>query len=122
MQNFQDNVTQWLGKVFSQEVLDNSNERNFRFLEEAVELVQSANMSKEDVLRIVDYVYDRPVGEIPQEIGGVMVSLIALCNRHGRNLHDDAMTEINRCWQNIEKIRSKQAAKPQVVRGVDHYG
>ena len=117
MEYFQKTVTDWLKTTFSQEVIDNVDERSFRFIEEAVELVQSANMSREDVHRLVDYVYDRPAGELPQEIGGVMVSLAALCHTHGRDLSTDATTEILRCWQNVEKIRAKQAAKPKTVRG-----
>ncbi len=42
------------------------------------ELVQAVGTSREDALRLVEYVYTRPVGELRQEIGGVMVTLAAL--------------------------------------------
>lgn len=50
-----------------------------RFLEEAVELVQALGLTKDDVLRVVDYVYGRPVGEVENEIGGVGMTLLPLC-------------------------------------------
>ncbi len=38
--------------------------------EEGTELAQSAGISREDAHKNVDMVYDKPVGEIGQEIAG----------------------------------------------------
>lgn len=88
----------------------------YRFAEEALELVQACGASKEDVLRLVEYVYDRSMGEPAQEVGGVMVTLAALCFCNQIDLGSAAETELERVWQKIEKIRAKQAAKPEGVR------
>jgi hypothetical protein len=88
-------------------------ERNHRFLEEALELVQALGCSREDCLQLVAYVYGRPVGEPSQEAGGVMVTLAALCLASGLDMDEAAETELARVWTKIDVIRAKQAAKPR---------
>jgi hypothetical protein len=108
---FQTRVEDWMLATFGVSISTNRMERNFRFFEEATELVQAGGMSQEDAHRLVDYVYGRPVGELPQEIGGTMVTIAALCSAYGINLGEAAEAELDRCWINIEKIRAKQAQK-----------
>lgn len=110
---FQRTVGVWLETCFGTEIAEDKTERSHRFLEEALELVQSAGCTKEEALQLVDYVYDRPVGELTQEIGGVAVTLAAFCHAHCISLDRSAETELHRCWMNTEKIRAKQAAKPK---------
>ncbi|MGZ4968070.1 MAG: hypothetical protein ACXV8O_01525 [Methylobacter sp.] len=88
-------------------------ERSHRFLEESLELVQACGCTKSEALQLVDYVYGRPAGEPYQEVGGVMVTLAALCLAHGLNMHENGETELTRIWTMVEKIRQKQAAKPK---------
>jgi hypothetical protein len=57
-------------------------------------------------------VFSRPVGEKTQEIGGVRVTLAALCNAHGIDGDVAARTELDRVWTVVDKIRAKQATKP----------
>mgnify|MGYP001575296809 FL=1 len=102
-------------ECFGSEIPNDKRERAFRFLEEALELVQAAGTTKEQALKLVDYVYGRPVGELPQEVGGVGVTLAAFCSAHGIDLLDAQYQELRRCWNNIEKIRSKQAAKRDMM-------
>ena len=64
---FQNSVRYWILECFGSEISDYKPERNQRFLEEALELVQSCGMSPEDAHRLVDYVYSRPVGDKVQE-------------------------------------------------------
>lgn len=89
-------------------------ERNHRFLEEALELVQAADCTKAEALKLVEYVYGRPKGELHQEIGGVLVTLAALSDAHGADLEICGDVEIRRCWEKIMTIREKQAAKPKM--------
>lgn len=89
-------------------------ERNHRFLEEALELVQAAGCTRQEAILLVKYVYDRPVGELHQEIGGAMVTLAALADAHGADMEICADVELRRCWDKIEQIRAKQAAKPKM--------
>lgn len=95
------------------EVCRDGTERNHRFLEEALELVQSLGCTQSEARQLVDYVFSRPVGEPKQELGGVMVTLSALASCHDMNLDTAGETELIRVWKNIDKIRAKQAAKPK---------
>lgn len=109
--SYQTRVNSWMVSCFGTEIPKDKIERNYRFFEEATELVQACGMTKEDALRLIDYVYDRPVGEIPQEIGGVAVTLSALATAHEIRLISAEEDELTRCWEKIEMIRKKQAEK-----------
>lgn len=88
-------------------------ERNHRFFEESAELVQANGMTRSEAHQLVDYTFDRPVGELKQEVGGVMVTLAALCLASDVDMHQAGETELDRIWTKVEQIRSKQAAKPK---------
>lgn len=111
--SFQQRVLAWLMECFSMETCRNGAERNHRFLEEALELVQSLGCTSSEAHQLVDYVFERPAGEPTQELGGVMVTIAALCFPHELDMKAAAETELARVWKNIEKIREKQEAKPK---------
>lgn len=111
--SFQFHVARWMQACFGREISMDKVERNHRFLEEALELVQAGGCSKEEALQLVDYVYSRPVGMHYQEIGGVMVTLAALCEAYNDDMKGCGITELLRCWDKTEQIRAKQAAKPK---------
>lgn len=106
--SFQDGVAKWLVECFGQKVAHDKTERNYRFMEEALELVQSLGMSKEDVLRVVMYVFNRPAGEPFQEVGGVMVTLAALSSVNGIDMIKSGEAEAVFNWLRIDELRSKQ--------------
>lgn len=54
-------------------------ERACRFIEEAVELAQAVGLDAHEVEKIVGHVFDKPRGDTSQEVGGVGVTLLALC-------------------------------------------
>lgn len=112
---FQNEVGLWTDKCFGSEISEDTVERNHRFLEEALELVQACGCSVEEARQLVEYVFLRSVGEKRQEVGGVMVTLAALCNAQDVNMDISAMAELNRINDSstIEKIRFKQANKPK---------
>lgn len=112
--DFQQKVGLWCIDLFGSVIGANVATRCFRFAEEAVELTQSFGMSKASWHRILDYVYERPVGEPVQEVGGTMVTLAALCAAAGINMESAAVMEQRRCEQPevMEKIRNKQRLKP----------
>jgi hypothetical protein len=107
----QSRVKPWMLACFGAEISANVIERNHRFMEEALELMQSTGCTKADVLTLVDYVYGRPVGDQSQEVGGVMVTLAALCLAAGLDMHDCGDAELARIWEKIDKIRAKRATK-----------
>ena len=111
--NFQTHVRDWVVACFGQEIADDRGERNHRFIEEALELAQSHGVTKREVLQLLDYVYDRPVGEPEQEVGGTFLTFLALCSAYGYDAHSLGNVELSRVWGKIEKIRAKQKAKPK---------
>lgn len=114
MSDFQDRVQPWMMLCFGAEIAADRVERSDRFIEEALELVQASGYSADRAHALVDYVFNRPQGDINQEVGGVMVTLAAHCLAHGVNMHEAGETELARISQPaiVEKIRNKQASKP----------
>ena len=112
--SFQGRVNNWMRQCFSEEISEDRLERNDRFIEEALELVQSLGYSSDRAHALVEYVFSRPIGEPSQEVGGVVVTLAALCNTSKLNVCLDAEAELQRINQPavMSKIRAKQAAKP----------
>jgi hypothetical protein len=111
--NYQERVGRWMLSCFGRHVSHDRAQRNYRFLEEALELVQSTGCTAHEAHQLVDYVFNRPSGDPVQELGGTMVTLAALATANGLNLTIAAETELERNWQIIEKIRAKWAAKPK---------
>jgi hypothetical protein len=75
--------------------------------------VQACGATQSEVHQLVDYVYGRPVGEKAQEVGGVMVTLAALCLANDLHMRQAGEVELARIWTKVEQIRAKQAAKPK---------
>lgn len=55
----------------------------FRFIEEAIELVQACGLSRVDVILAVDYVFKNPKGAMRVEIGDVLLSVDILAATQG---------------------------------------
>jgi hypothetical protein len=99
MKNWQRVAYHWVENVFSPENAANPNERSERFGEEALELLQARGVSRERVHELVDYVYNRPAGEVPQELGGVMHTLLVLAEQGKLDLWECFRTEMHRVSQ-----------------------
>lgn len=111
--DFQARTAVWMRACFGAEISLDRTERSHRFIEEALELVQAAGCTSSEAHQLVDYVFGRPVGELPQEVGGVMVTLAALCQAHDVDMHAAGETELGRVWTKIDVIRAKHAMKPK---------
>ena len=111
-QTFQARVQPWLLACFGNEIAADRVERNHRFLEEALELVQATGCTRDEAHQLVDYVFDRPTGDPTQEVGGVMVTIAALCLARGLDMHSAGEDELARIWTKVEAIRDKHATKP----------
>lgn len=112
-EKFQARVAPWMDACFGPKISADKVERNHRFLEEALELVQANGCTASEAHQLVDYVYGRPVGNPHQEAGGVMVTLAALCLACGMDMHGAGEDELARIWTKVDVIRAKQAAKPK---------
>lgn len=113
MKSFQQRVQDWMMECFSMEICRDTQERNHRFLEESLELVQATGCTASEAHQLVDYVFGRPAGEPSQEVGGVMVTLSALCTARDIPVEHSGEIELARIWTKIDQIRAKQAAKPK---------
>lgn len=109
----QERVAPWMLECFGAEAAADIRERCDRFIEEAFELVQSFGYDRTRLATLEAYVYGRPVGKPAQEVGGVMLTLAALCGAAGLDMHAAGDDEIARVSapEMIEKIRAKQASK-----------
>jgi len=115
--SFQEAVQWWCVTCHGVERTKNEKERTLRFIEEAIELSQSAGLSKEEVIRMVEWVYSRESGVLPQEVGGVMVTLAALCSAFFIHMDEEAETELRRIWNVMDVIRKKQQSKISAAIG-----
>ena len=115
MDKFQDQVTTWVVKCFGAKIAGDRAGRNHRFLEEALELVQACGCAVTEARQLVEYVFNRPVGERlcrAQEVGDVLLTLAALCAAQSINMSAAAESGLRRAWIFKDEIRARQAAKP----------
>lgn len=77
IQFWQDEIRNFVHRVWGEKAMVNLPERAARVIEEAVELGQAHDISKEVMLAIVDRVYSRPKGDPSDEAGDVMFTLLA---------------------------------------------
>jgi hypothetical protein len=111
--SYQARVGQWTHTCFGEEDATNPVMRIHRFIEEALELGQALHCSRTEVLQLVEYVYGRPIGDPSQEVGGVMVTLAALCHAKLMDMLDAGERELTRVWANMDRIRAKHASAPR---------
>lgn len=92
----QGQVAAWCAAAFGTAHLASLPQRGIRLLEEAVETAQAAGCKREMCHKLIDYVFDREPGELVQEIGGVGLTLLALCAAAGVSADDLEQTELER--------------------------
>lgn len=100
-------VLQWAVNSFGAIAL-NRDERAARMTEEAIEVAQVEGVPLEVIQRIAARVYSRPVGELGQEIGGLMVGLYALAANSGVDPDAEFRREFDRV---LSKPREHWARK-----------
>lgn len=104
-------VQDWARRAFPR-LFNDPGVRRRRFLEEALELFQSLGGEESEVDSLASYVFGRPVGHPPQEIGGVMVTLYSLAEMHGFNVEEAERVEIERVLTKpIEHFQRRDAEK-----------
>jgi len=110
---YQARVAAFMIECFGRKVAADTVERNHRFLEEALELVQALGCTASEAHQLVDYVFGRPIGNSHQETGGVLVTLAALCTAAAVDMTQAGEDELQRVGTKIEAIREKQKRKPR---------
>lgn len=110
-QDFQVRTVAWLRLCFGAAVATDVVERCHRLLEETLAAVQAGGCTRAEALSLVCYVYDRPVGVVSQEVGGVMLTLAAFCHAFQLDMALCGETELMRVWRLVDAIRLKQASE-----------
>ena len=110
---YQARVADWMMACFGAEITGSLEERCLRFFEEAGELCQALGMGEQQAQDLVAYTWSREKGAPGQEVGGVMVTLAAMCHAAGLDMAGEGETELARIDtpETIEKIRTKHQGK-----------
>ena len=113
-EGFQARVYPLVLACFGPEITADKLERDDRFLEEALELMQSGDYPKERALALVDFVYGRPKGDRAQEVGNVLFALAANCTVYGLDMMAEGEADIARVMHpgNLERIMVRRSTKP----------
>lgn len=111
----QQQVFDWAKRCFGEDHATSIPQRGIRFGEEACELTQAAGVDRDMMHKLVDFVYDRPVGEIAQEFGGVGVTLLSLARAAGLSADAEEAREVERILSKtpshfLERNKAKDAA------------
>lgn len=116
--NLQARIDEWVWSTFGEESALNGQERTLRHVEESVELAQAVGLSREQLHRLVDYVFERPKGRPPQEAAGAALTLYAAASALGFNLEVVLERELTRVQDPvvIERCRRRQAEKREALR------
>jgi hypothetical protein len=105
----------WGVRCFGQEHMNDLPTRSLRCLEEAVELAQVLQVPREQVHKLVDYVYDRPPGDSVQEAGGTLLTISVFCKALGFQPEDVYEIELRRCLEmSPEHFAKRNAEKMRV--------
>lgn len=114
----QDRVASWIQATLGEESATNGPERVLRLVEEALELAQACRVDREALHRLIDYVYERPVGEPAGEIAGVMVTLYGAASALGVLAQVAFENELKRIWQPevMARVRRRQAEKREATK------
>lgn len=113
---FQKRTAAWVTGTFGQSHQDDMRERCDRVIEEVLELMQSLDYPAEAVESALRYVYGRGKGEAQQEVGGVMVTMAALCDAAKIDMYASGEIELNRVETVPHLVRAKQERKPRFER------
>lgn len=108
----QKQVSDWCADAFGVEHATSIQQRGIRFLEEAIEAYQATGGDRAMAHKLVDFIFDKPTGDLFQELGGVGVTLLALAAAAGLSADGAEHAEVTRVLSKpIEHFRARNAAK-----------
>src|ERR1700688_5025117 len=107
-------ILDWAVATFGGMAIDRT-ERAMRFLEEAIELAQSEDISQIEIARIICRVFPRPPGNAAVEIGQCMVTLECLAE----NIGVSADEECDREFARVKTISNLKWRQRQNAKEVD---
>lgn len=103
---------QWVVTYLGEDIAMNTKERAMRLVEEAIELCQTEGNTLQMVVDLATHVFNKPVGDPNQEVGGVSVTLLAYCAGKGIDPEEEEQKELNRIWgKPLEHFRERHQKK-----------
>jgi NTP pyrophosphatase (non-canonical NTP hydrolase) len=84
----------WLRVAFPEDPVVRPKMRVTRFLEEAIELAQALGVEREKAHELLDFVYDKPVGAVDQELAGSFATLLLVAESQGLDLGQEGVKEL----------------------------
>jgi hypothetical protein len=108
MIDWQTKMVSWVKTRLGSSAMD-THERGMRFLEESLELVQAVGITEEEIEKVRQYVFSKPIGRVVQEIGGVVTTLLTLAQSQDVDMNIAGLMEIDRIHAlPPEKFRKRQ--------------
>jgi hypothetical protein len=89
-------IGEWAVAAFGEAEALSLPQRGLRLLEEAAEAAQASGVGIDQARHLLSYVWDRPVGRLSQELGGVGVTALALAHAAGFSADGAEKNEIAR--------------------------
>lgn len=101
-------IFEWGCAAFTTAQMKDPRQRGLRLMEETIEAAQAAGCDKDQLHRLVDYVYGRPVGILAKELGGVGVCTLALAECIGIDADEAEEEEITRIFSKPVDVFSQR--------------
>lgn len=113
----QERVDEWMRFVFTETERTDAPERALRTAEEAIELTQAVGVDAATMHRLVDYVFERPVGDPAQEIAGILVTVYSMATAIGADAETVFHREMTRVHKSevIDRCRRRQHEKREAL-------
>lgn len=108
-------ITNWARMAFGEAEATGIPQRGLRLLEEAIETFQACGGNEAIAHQLVKHVFERPPGQVGQELGGVAVTVLALAAAAELSADEEECREIHRVLSKplrefTERNASKNAA------------
>ena len=87
---------EWAIRCFTKEHVYNIPVRALRINEEAIEFAQACLVSREKMHKLVDAVYNRPKGEVKDEVTHLLMTTVVFCAAHGLDPEQLLEDEVSR--------------------------
>jgi hypothetical protein len=87
-------VSDWAVEAFGSHNALFVPQRAIRFLEEAIELYQACDGDRAMAHKLLDFIFDRPIGTVSEGLGGVGVTVLGLAQAAGFSADEEEIREV----------------------------
>lgn len=97
-------IREWATSVIGLNLWTCAEERALRIVEEAIELAQACGVPQRYIQRLVERVYQRPAAHPDEEIGGLLVTVMAFCASQNLNPDYHLFNEVIRIIEKKDEV------------------